>query len=145
MPIPPPLGFIHIPPPQTLPICLLIILFSAQQLPIIPQSFLERELCLLALNRKLTIPLSAASLRYVLRLPGWSSLYSPWTHLTSAQPIATLAYPSSSFPHLRPGDPTWFFPFFTSTCKPSEVPVDFTFKLYSWGSLPLSLCPQLPG
>lgn len=100
------------------------------------------RICLLALNRKLDYPtFSAASLRYVLRLPGWSSLYSPWTHLTSAQPTATPAYPSSSFPHLRPGDPTWFFPFFTSTRKPSEIPVDFTFKLYSWGSLPLSLLP----
>lgn len=88
--------------------------FSVQQLPIIPQSFLGTELCLLALNRKLTIPLplqllsgtSSGSLGEVGTLLSLGSLYSPWTHLASAQPIATLAYPSSSFPHLRPGDPT---------------------------------------
>ena len=114
--IPPPLDFIHIPPPQTLPVCLSSIPLCVQQLPIIPQSSLGTELCLRALNRKLTIPLSlqplsgtsSGSLGKVGTLPSLGSLYSPWTHLTSAKPIATLACPSSSFPHLKPGDRTWF-------------------------------------
>lgn len=116
MSIPALLDFIHIPPPQTLPVCLSNIPFCIQQLSVIPQSLLGTELCLLALNRKLTIPLSlrplsgtsSGSLGEVGTLLSLGSLYSPWTHLTSAQPIATLACPSSSFPHLRPGACTWF-------------------------------------
>ena len=100
------------------------------------------RICLLALNRKPTIPLS-------LQLLSGTSSGSLGEVAFIPLELISLLHNPLLLQHIHPpafliwdqGIPLDFFPFFTSTRKPSEIPVDFTFKLYSWGSLPLSLLP----